>query len=50
MRRDGPLLIAIVGVLALFLDFWPNLYIPTLQQGEVARKVETKLGLDLQVG
>ena len=50
MRRAGPILIAIVGVLALVLDFWPNLSIPTLQQGELARKVETKLGLDLQGG
>ena len=50
MRRAGPILIAIVGVLALLVDFWPNLYIPTLQQGEAARKVETKLGLDLQGG
>jgi preprotein translocase subunit SecD len=32
------------------VDFWPNLYIPTLQEGEPAREVETKLGLDLQGG
>ena len=50
VRRTGPILIAVIGLLALVLDFWPNLYIPTLQQGEAARKVETKLGLDLQGG
>ena len=50
MRRTGPILIAVIGLFALVLDFWPNLYIPTLQQGEAARKVETKLGLDLQGG
>ena len=50
MRRTGPILIAVIGLFALVIDFWPNLYIPTLQQGEVARKVETKLGLDLQGG
>ena len=50
MRRAGPLLIALVGVLALFLDFWPNLYLPALSPDQEARKVETKLGLDLQGG
>jgi preprotein translocase subunit SecD len=50
VRRAGPILIAIVGVLALFLDFWPNLYLPALSPDGEARKVETKLGLDLQGG
>jgi protein-export membrane protein SecD len=50
VRRAGPLLIAIVGVLALALDFWPNLYLPALSPDQEARKVETKLGLDLQGG
>ena len=39
-----------MGVLALVLDFWPNLYLPALSPDESARKVETKLGLDLQGG
>ncbi|HEX3265720.1 MAG TPA: protein translocase subunit SecD [Candidatus Limnocylindrales bacterium] len=50
MRRAGPLLIAIVGVLALVIDFWPNLYLPAFSADGEARKVETKLGLDLQGG
>ena len=50
MRRTGLLLIAVIGLFALVIDFFPNLYIPTLQQGESARLVETKLGLDLQGG
>ena len=50
MRRAGPILIAIVGLLALFLDFWPNLYFPALSPDQEARKIETKLGLDLQGG
>jgi protein-export membrane protein SecD len=37
-------------VLALALDFWPNLYLPALSPDQEARKVETKLGLDLQGG
>ena len=37
-------------MLALFLDFWPNLYLPALSPDQEARKVETKLGLDLQGG
>jgi preprotein translocase subunit SecD len=50
VRRTGLLFIAVIGLFAFVVDFWPNLYIPTLQQGEAARKVETKLGLDLQGG
>jgi preprotein translocase subunit SecD len=50
VRRTGLILIAVIGLFALFVDFFPNLYIPTLQQGEAARKIETKLGLDLQGG
>ena len=37
-------------MLALALDFWPNLYLPALSPDGEARKVETKLGLDLQGG
>jgi len=37
-------------VLALALDFWPNLYLPAAGPDQEARKIETKLGLDLQGG
>ena len=37
-------------MLALALDFWPNLYMPAFSADQEARKVETKLGLDLQGG
>ena len=50
MRRAGPILIAVIGALALLLDFFPNLYLPALSGTEPPRKVETKLGLDLQGG
>jgi preprotein translocase subunit SecD len=50
VRRTGPILIAVIGLAALILDFWPNLYLPALSAGESSRKVETKLGLDLQGG
>jgi preprotein translocase subunit SecD len=50
VRRTGLLLIAVIGLFALVIDFWPNLSIPSLQQGESARLIETKLGLDLQGG
>ena len=50
MRRTGPILIAVIGLLALFIDFWPNLYVPALTGDTGPRKMETKLGLDLQGG
>jgi preprotein translocase subunit SecD len=50
VRRTGPILIAVIGLFALVLDFWPNLTLPALTANEVPRKVETKLGLDLQGG
>ncbi len=50
MRRTGPILIAVIGLLALFIDFWPNLYLPALTGDSASRKIETKLGLDLQGG
>jgi preprotein translocase subunit SecD len=51
VRRTGPILIAVIGLFALLVDFWPNLYLPALTGGEGgARKIETKLGLDLQGG
>jgi preprotein translocase subunit SecD len=50
VRRTGPILIAVIGLLALVIDFWPNLYLPALTGDTGARKIETKLGLDLQGG
>jgi preprotein translocase subunit SecD len=49
MRKTGPILILIIGALALFIDFFPNLRIPD-GSSEGGRLVETKLGLDLQGG
>ncbi|HSL77295.1 MAG TPA: protein translocase subunit SecD [Candidatus Limnocylindrales bacterium] len=51
MRRAGPLLIVLIGVLALAIDFFPNLKIPDLTSPDGSwRTVETKLGLDLEGG
>jgi len=49
MRKTGPILILIIGVLALFIDFFPNLRIPD-GSSEGGRLIETKLGLDLRGG
>ena len=51
MRRAGPILIVLIGVLALVIDFFPNLKIPDLTATDGSwRTVETKLGLDLEGG
>jgi preprotein translocase subunit SecD len=50
MRRAGPILIVVIGVLALIVDFWPRLTLPAATAGESGRVIETKLGLDLQGG
>ena len=50
MRRAGPILIAVIGILALLVDFLPNLSLPALSAEAGSRKIETKLGLDLQGG
>ncbi|MCI0343885.1 MAG: protein translocase subunit SecD [Chloroflexi bacterium] len=50
MRWTGPILIVVVGLLSLFIDFWPNLTLPGLGVDEPSRLIETKLGLDLQGG
>jgi preprotein translocase subunit SecD len=51
MRRTGPILIAVIGILALVIDFWPRLRLPDFAPGSNAqRTVETKLGLDLRGG
>jgi preprotein translocase subunit SecD len=51
MRRAGPALIVLIGVLALIIDFFPGLRLPDFTGGEGgSRVVETKLGLDLEGG
>jgi preprotein translocase subunit SecD len=50
VRRTGPILIVVIGLLALIVDFWPNLTLPALTANEAPRRIETKLGLDLQGG
>ena len=51
MRRFAPLLILVIGLLALAIDFWPGLKLPALGDPSAGAKVlETKLGLDLQGG
>jgi len=47
MRKTGPILILIIGILALIVDFYPGLSVP---DGEGTRVLETKVGLDLQGG
>jgi protein-export membrane protein SecD len=51
MRRFGPLIIVVVGLLALAIDFWPGLKVPAFGDAAAGpRLLETKLGLDLQGG
>ena len=50
MRRTTVILIAVIGVLALIVDFWPRLRLPGLDPEACSRLIETKLGLDLQGG
>jgi preprotein translocase subunit SecD len=50
MRKTGPILILIIGVLALFADFVPGLSLPDSSSTTGSRPIETKLGLDLQGG
>jgi preprotein translocase subunit SecD len=50
MRRWTPLLIIVIGVLALVIDFWPGLRLPFGGADGGSRLVETKLGLDIQGG
>ena len=49
MRKTGPILILVIGLLALFVDFYPRLRLPELG-GTGTRQIETKLGLDLEGG
>ena len=51
MRRAGPVLIVLIGVLALVMDFFPNLRLPDSSAADGSwRPVVTKLGLDLEGG
>ena len=49
MRKTGPYLILIIGLLALIVDFVPGISVPDVATSE-NRVLETKLGLDLQGG
>jgi preprotein translocase subunit SecD len=51
MRKAGPVLILLIGVLALFVDFLPGLALPDTQSPTGTwRPIVTKLGLDLEGG
>ena len=51
MRRAGPILIALIGVLALIVVLAPGLRVPDASAPDGAwRLIETKLGLDLEGG
>jgi protein-export SecD/SecF family membrane protein len=51
MRKAGPILILLIGILALVIDFVPGLKLPDSSSADGSwRTVETKLGLDLSGG
>jgi len=51
MRKAGPILILLIGVLALVINFFPGLHLPDSESTDGTwRAVETKLGLDLRGG
>ncbi|MFL5640750.1 MAG: protein translocase subunit SecD [Chloroflexota bacterium] len=51
MRKAGPILILLIGVLALLVVFFPGLRLPDSSSADGSwRLVETKLGLDLSGG
>ena len=50
MRKAGPILILLIGILALVIDFAPGLRFPDSTAADGSRPIETKLGLDLQGG
>ena len=50
MRRAGPILIVLIGVVALLICFFPGLTLPDATSATGSRVVETKLGLDLSGG
>ncbi|MDO8483962.1 MAG: protein translocase subunit SecD [Candidatus Limnocylindrales bacterium] len=51
MRKAGPILILLIGVLALLVNFFPGLAVPDSQSADGSwRTIVTKLGLDLEGG
>ncbi len=51
MRRAGPILILLIGALALLVDFFPGLSLPSADSPDGSwRPITTKLGLDLEGG
>ncbi len=51
MRKAGPILILVIGIIALVVCFFPGLQLPDSQSADGAwRTVQTKLGLDLEGG
>jgi len=51
MRRAGPILIVVIGLVAAVIAFWPNLRLPDPSSPDGSwRLIETKLGLDLEGG
>jgi len=50
VRRAGLILIAVLGVLAILIDFVPGLSVPDFSGQGASRVIETKLGLDLRGG
>jgi preprotein translocase subunit SecD len=51
VRRAGPILIILIGLFALFIDFFPNAAIPGGDPDAGGwRALQTKLGLDLEGG
>ena len=51
MRKAGPILILLIGVLALAIDFLPGLQLPDSSSADGSwRPIVTKLGLDLEGG
>src|ERR671911_702423 len=51
MRKAGPILILLIGILALIVVFFPGLQLPDSQSADGSwRTIETKLGLDLEGG
>jgi preprotein translocase subunit SecD len=50
MRKTGPILILVIGLLALIGDFVPGLTLPDAAATSGNRPIETKLGLDLRGG
>ncbi len=51
MRRAGPFLIVLIGVISLLIVFFPGLRLPDVASTDGTwRTIETKLGLDLEGG